>query len=136
MVTAAGRKVAARHLIEQHRVSDRSACQLVGISRSAFRYQARARNDHALRAQLRELAAQQSAYGYLFLHSMLKTEGLVINRKRTYRIYTEENCRSAPGDVRSCSVFGNHLKSLGPSTSLGLWILSLISWLMAAASEC
>jgi putative transposase len=36
------------------------------------------------------LAAQQSAYGYLFLHSILKTEGLVINRKRTYRIYTEE----------------------------------------------
>ena len=90
MVTPAGRKIAARHLIEQHRISERSACQLVGISRSALRYQARARNDHALRARLRELAAQQSAYGYLFLHSMLKTEGLVINRKRTYRIYTEE----------------------------------------------
>tara|TARA_R110001583_G_C5669101_1_gene410531 strand:- start:11827 stop:12189 length:363 start_codon:yes stop_codon:yes gene_type:complete len=90
VVTPAGRKVAVRHLIEQHRISEWSACQLVGISRSAFRYQARARNDHALRARLRELAAQQSAYGYLFLHSMLKTEGLVINRKRTYRIYTEE----------------------------------------------
>ena len=43
-----------------------------------------------MRERLRELAAQQSAYGYLFLHSLLKTEGLVINRKRTYRIYTEE----------------------------------------------
>lgn len=90
MVTPTGRKVAARHLIEQHRISERSACQLVGISRTAFRYQARGRDDHALRARLKELAAQQSAYGYLFLHSMLKSEGLVVNRKRTYRIYTEE----------------------------------------------
>lgn len=39
---------------------------------------------------MKELAAQQSAYGYLILHGLLKAEGLVINRKRIYRIYTEE----------------------------------------------
>ena len=30
------------------------------------------------------------AYGYLFLHRLLKNEGLVVNKKQTYRIYTEE----------------------------------------------
>ncbi|WP_036186300.1 IS3 family transposase, partial [Marinobacterium lacunae] len=41
-------------------------------------------------ARLKELAVEQSAYGYLMLHGMLKAEGLVVNRKRTYRIYSEE----------------------------------------------
>lgn len=91
MVKPASRKAAARHLIEHHRISERTACQLAGISRTAYRYQARSRQDGALRARLKELAAQQSAYGYLILHGLLKAEGLVINRKRTYRIYTEEH---------------------------------------------
>ena len=86
----ANRKAVVRHLIEQHRISERVACQLAGISRTAYRYQARSRQDGALRARLKELAIQQSAYGYLILHGLLKAEGLVINRKRTYRIYTEE----------------------------------------------
>jgi putative transposase len=43
-----------------------------------------------LRARLKELAVKQSAYGYLLLHGMLKAEGLVVNKKRTYRIYTQE----------------------------------------------
>ena len=46
--------------------------------------------DSALRDRLKELAAKQSAYGYLMLHSLLKTEGLAINMKRTYRLYTKE----------------------------------------------
>lgn len=90
MVKPAGRKQAARHLIEQHRISERAACQLAGISRTGFRYQAKPKDDGALRARLKELAAKQSAYGYLLLHGLLKAEGLVVNRKRTYRIYTEE----------------------------------------------
>tara|TARA_R110002051_G_scaffold284943_1_gene347130 strand:+ start:750 stop:1085 length:336 start_codon:yes stop_codon:yes gene_type:complete len=80
---------AARRLIEQHRISKRSAYQLVGIFRSVFRL-GPGQDDRLLRARLIELGAQQSARGYLFLHSMLETEGLVINRKRPFWIYTEE----------------------------------------------
>ena len=29
-------------------------------------------------------------YGYLLLHGLLKGEGLVIKKKRTYRVYTDE----------------------------------------------
>lgn len=90
MVTPTARKAVVRHLVEGHQISERSACQLVGISRTAYRYQARRHQDGVLRVRLKELAEQQSAYGYLMLHALLKAEGLVINRKRTYRIYTEE----------------------------------------------
>lgn len=44
-----------------------------------------------LRNRLRDLAAKYPRYGYLMLHALLKREGLVVNRKRTYRLYTEEN---------------------------------------------
>jgi putative transposase len=39
---------------------------------------------------LKTLAAEHTLYGYLLLHGLLKAEGLVINKKRTYRLYTEE----------------------------------------------
>ena len=54
-------------------------------------------------------AAQQSAYGYLLLHGILKAEGLVVNKKHTYRLYTEEGLqgRYAGRNGRSCSDPGN-----------------------------
>jgi putative transposase len=90
VVKTAQRKQVVTHLIEEHRLSQRAACRLACICRSSFRYEARPADDSALRSRLKELAAKQSAYGYLMLHSLLKTEGLVINKKRTYRVYTEE----------------------------------------------
>lgn len=72
-----------------HRLSERTACQLAGLSRSGYRYQAKPKADKDLRQRLSELATQYPRYGYLMLHSLLKTEGLVINKKRTYRLYTD-----------------------------------------------
>lgn len=77
-------------MIEQHQFSERRACQLAGISRTAYRYQKSPKNDQGLRTRLLELASKHNALGYPMLHGMLKSEGLVINPKRTYRIYHEE----------------------------------------------
>jgi putative transposase len=38
---------------------------------------------------MKALAEQYPRYGYLMLHELLRREGLVSNRKRTYRIYSE-----------------------------------------------
>ncbi len=48
------------------------------------------RSDTELRARLKQLAERYPRYGYPTLHEMLRTEGLVQNPKRTYRIYREE----------------------------------------------
>ena len=40
---------------------------------------------------MKELAIQHPRYGYLMLHALLRYESLVINKKRTYRLYKEEN---------------------------------------------
>ncbi len=39
---------------------------------------------------MKQLAAEFPRYGYLMLHGLLKGEGLVKNKKQTYRLYTEE----------------------------------------------
>lgn len=90
MVAPASRKQAATLMVQMHQLSERAACHLAGVSRTAYRYKAKPPQDDRLRDRLKQLAAEQSAYGYLLLHGLLKAEGLVINKKRTYRIYTEE----------------------------------------------
>ena len=69
-------------------MSERKACDLVGLSRTVFRYRAVISNDQVLVERLKQLATQYPRYGYLLLHGLLKVEGLVINKKRTYRLYT------------------------------------------------
>jgi putative transposase len=57
------------------------------LSRSVYRYAPRPRDDAALQARLLELAADYPRYGCGLLHGMLRNEELVVNHKRTYRIY-------------------------------------------------
>lgn len=78
-------------MIDKYQLSERSACKLSGISRTAYRYQAIPSGDVELRKRLVELASKHKALGYPMLHGMLKTEGLVVNSKHTYRLYSEEN---------------------------------------------
>ena len=89
MVTAAQRRRAVEHL-KSRRISERRACRLVGFGRSAAWYRLQGREDSALRNRLKALAERYPRYGYPTLHDLLKTEGLVTNPKRTYRIYREE----------------------------------------------
>jgi putative transposase len=75
---------------ERHRSVSR-ACKMAGISRSGFDYiPKRLKSDAALRSKLKETATRFRRWGLPRLHDRLKKEGLVINRKRTARIYREE----------------------------------------------
>ena len=63
---------------------------LVNLSTSVYRYQPKPVSDEQLRKRLRELAEQRKRFGSPRLHILLKREGLVVNHKRTERIYREE----------------------------------------------
>jgi putative transposase len=66
------------------------ACGLVGISRSAFRYESkRAEANAHLSARLAALAAEKRRYGYRRLHVLIRREGHVVNWKRLYRLYRD-----------------------------------------------
>jgi len=89
VVKPADRKRLVDYVVSTYAISVRTACQLASISRKGFSYKPKPANDGKLKQRLLELAAKYPRYGYLMLHSLLKSEGLVINKKHTYRLYTE-----------------------------------------------
>ena len=83
------KRVVVGYLQKKYAMSQRHACGLIKLSRKAAAYQPKRKDDLALRQRLKALGEQYPRYGYLLLHAMLKTEGVVVNRKRTYRVYKE-----------------------------------------------
>jgi len=77
-------------LQEEHGLSQRRACRLVGLHRSTAQYRPVEQDDAPLSERLKALASENRRYGYLRLHALLRREGLVVNRKRTWRLYAKE----------------------------------------------
>ena len=71
-------------------LGERRSCRIVGLSRSVAQYRPVARDDDAVIARMRVLAAAHRRYGCPRLHAMLRREGLVVNHKRTERLYRAE----------------------------------------------
>ncbi len=82
--------MAASYAIESLGLSERRACLLTGVSPSVYRYRSERGDDDALRQRMRELAGERKRFGSPRRHIMLQREGLVVNHKRTERIYNEE----------------------------------------------
>ena len=69
----------------------RRASRLVGLGRNTLRYRPMPDKDVELRIRMKELAQERRRFGCPRLHVLLKREGLVVNHKRTERIYREES---------------------------------------------
>lgn len=89
MVTPTARRLAVGLLQADFTVSQRRACAALTVARSSCRYVGR-RHDDPLRASLRVVAAARPRFGYRRLHILLRREGWVVNHKRLYRLYREE----------------------------------------------
>jgi putative transposase len=74
----------------EHGLSKRTACKLLGVERSSYRYEPRTDRNAELRAELVKLARQKPRYGYRRLHALLERRGHEVNVKRVYRLYAEE----------------------------------------------
>ena len=71
-------------------LSERTACKLLGVERSSYRYEPRPDRNIELREALVKLARQKPRYGYRRLHALLSRRGHEVNVKRVYRLYLEE----------------------------------------------
>lgn len=71
-------------------MSERRACRVINADRTSMRYRSRRGDDAELRSRLRELANQRRRFGYRRLHILLRREGVMINHKKTQRLYVEE----------------------------------------------
>ena len=72
-----------------HRLSERRACELVGMKRSSYRYALRREEPAGLRGRLQALAQERRRFGYRRLTVLLRREGWPVNHKRVYRLYRE-----------------------------------------------
>jgi putative transposase len=70
--------------------SIRKTCDLLGMSRAVYSYEPRPDRDVTVRERLLGLAQERRRFGSPRLHLLLKREGLVVNHKRTERLYREE----------------------------------------------
>lgn len=91
-MTADQRRRAVTWLRTDRQTSERRARRVVGLSASSYRYVSRrAAQDAPVRERLRRLAEQRPRWGSPRLHWLLAREGLVVNHKRTERLYREEH---------------------------------------------
>jgi putative transposase len=90
-VTPAARRQAVAIARQEHGLSRRRACRLVGISRAVVEREPKRARDHArLRERLRALAGERRRFGYRRLHELLRREGFVANHKLVERLHREE----------------------------------------------
>jgi putative transposase len=76
---------------QEHGLSRRRACRLIGIARSVAAREPRRERDHArLRERLCALAGERRRFGYRRLHELLRREGFIANHKLVHRLYREE----------------------------------------------
>ncbi|MAO04718.1 MAG: IS3 family transposase [Citromicrobium sp.] len=90
VLTPAAQREAVAHLQACHGMSERRACRVIDADRKSVRYRSTRDDDAGLREKLRELANQRRRFGYRRLHILLRREGIMINRKKTQRLYKEE----------------------------------------------
>ena len=77
-------------MIEQHHLSERRACRLVGLSRDAYRHPPVASDLNAeLSGRIVDLAHVRRRFGYRRIHDLLRPEYPQVNPKRVYRLYRE-----------------------------------------------
>jgi putative transposase len=89
MVRPADRRRAVAHVRKAYGMSERRACRTIAQHRSTHRYRPRPDGDGELKARLLALAEAKPRWGMPLLHAVARREGLVINHKRTERVYRE-----------------------------------------------
>lgn len=60
------------------------------MPRSSCRYQSKKRDQSQLQSRIKEIAEARVRYGYPRIYTLLRREGWIVNLKRVYRIYREE----------------------------------------------
>ena len=90
MVSHIRRKTVSPHIRKAWQLSERRACEILGVIRRAVRYQSvRGEVDVALLACIKAIAAVRIRYGQRRIHVLLRREGWPVNMKRVARIYRE-----------------------------------------------
>lgn len=94
MVSSEAKREAVAHLCEAHEVSQRRACQVLGVDRSTVRYSRVRPDDVDLRKAIRDVAKERRQFGYRRIGVMLERQGIMMNHKKLRRLYREEKLQA------------------------------------------
>ncbi len=87
MVEPEAKKAALAYVRDAFGFSDRRASKLVGLYRSTLHYKGKPRDDKKLVGRILELAHRHKRWRAPMIHVVARRDGLVVNHKRTDRIY-------------------------------------------------
>lgn len=107
------------------KLSENRACQLVGISRSVFRYQSR-KDDSQLKERIKHHAFERRRFGYRRILFLLKREGVLVNHKKVYRLYVEAGLKVVRRRGRK-KVLGIRIPMKAPERINQNWSLDFVS---------
>ena len=83
------KREAVSELRKKYKMSVSRACRLVTLNRASFDYKPVPDKDEALKKRMKEVCERYRRYGRPRIHWRLKKENLVVNEKKTRRIYEE-----------------------------------------------
>ena len=93
MVSLAERRRGAEYLEGAHAVSERRACQVIGIARSTKRRPSGRIEQCALVARVHALSQKYPRFGYRKIFALLKAEGCCVGRERIRLLRRREGLR-------------------------------------------
>lgn len=75
--------------MEKHQFSERRACKIISLHRSVGRYRKKTKpQDELAKSKIKEIALQRPRFGYRRIHVFLKREGIAINHKKVFKLYS------------------------------------------------
>lgn len=111
----------------EHGISERRACQLVGVDRSTVRYKNRRADESLLKEKIRRIALEKRRFGYRRIHMLLKRSGEHINHKKVFRIYQSLGLKVVKRGGRKRAIGARRPITLKPLRSLHRWSLDFVS---------
>jgi putative transposase len=79
----------AQYAAREHDLSERKACRLLSISRTAYRYRSKKPDEPEIRKQLQILTERKPRWGFGKMRDYLRNQGYGWNHKRIRRVYRE-----------------------------------------------
>jgi putative transposase len=116
--------------MSEHGLSQRRACTLAKIDPKTVRREPVA-DSPEIRRRLRILAGERRRFGYRRLGILLQREGIVMNKKKLFRLYTEEglSVRRRRGRKRATGTRAPMTIPQGPNQRWSLdFVSDVLSW--------
>jgi putative transposase len=113
-------------LARQRGLSERQACTLLNVARSALHYRSRmAQKDQPAIEQMRELSAQYPRYGYRRIQIFMQRAGEQISADRSYRLWAKAGLQ-VPRKRPRRRVASTRPRALAPAMANQVWAYDLV----------